>query len=214
MRSCTLLCESRAAPVPELRSQGYDPTYGFRGRKSDAWEGGHRVPLVVRCPGVVKPGSTSDDAIVHNNLLATVADILKVEMPDDAGVDSFSILPLLRGRIDGEPTHPYVIHHSTKGCFAIRQRKWKLVACQGSGGYSKGDDGQPAQLYDLEADPTEQANRIQTEPQQAGYLADLLEQAVANGRSNLGSRLANDVPVDIWKTKIGRPDFLKTSNTD
>ena len=205
---------SRPAPVAELRRQGYDPTYGLRGRKSDAWEGGHRVPFVVRWPGVIKPGSTSDDTIVHNNLLATVADILKVEVPDDAGADSFSILPLLQGRINGEPTHPYVIHHSTKGCFAIRQGKWKLVACQGSGGYSKGDDGQPAQLYDLEADPYEQVNLIRTEPKQAGYLADLLELAVANGRSNPGSRLANDVPVDIWKTKIGRPDVLKISNTD
>ena len=205
---------SRAAPVTELRSQGYDPTYRLKGRKSDAWEGGHRVPFVIRWPGVIKPGSTSDDTIVHNNLLATVADILKVEVPDDAGADSFSILPLLQGRIDGEPTHPYVIHHSTKGCFAIRQGKWKLVACQGSGGYSKGDDGQPAQLYDLEADPYEQVNLIRTEPKQAGYLADLLELAVANGRSNPGSRLANDVPVDTWKTKIGRPDVLKISNTD
>ena len=205
---------SRAAPVTELRSQGYDPTYRFKGRKSDAWEGGHRVPFVVRWPGVIKPGSTSDDTIVHNNLLATVADILKVEVPDDAGADSFSILPLLQGRINGEPTHPYVIHHSTKGYFAIRQGKWKLVACQGSGGYSKGDDGQPAQLYDLEADPYEQVNLVRTNPQQAGYLADLLELAVANGRSNLGSRLANDVPVDIWKTKIGRPAVLKINNTD
>ena len=177
---------SRAAPVTELRSQGYDPTYRLKGRKSDAWEGGHRVPFVVRWPGVIKPGSTSDDTIVHNNLLATVADILKVEVPDDAGADSFSILPLLQGRIDSEPTHPYVIHHSTKGCFAIRQGKWKLVACQGSGGYSKGDDGQPVQLYDLEADPYEQVNLIRTEPKQAGYLADLLELAVANGRSNPG----------------------------
>ena len=121
---------------------------------------------------------------------------------------------LLQAQTDGEPTHPYVIHHSTKGCFAIRQGKWKLVACQGSGGYSKGDDGQPAQLYDLEADPYEKVNRIETDAQQARYLADLLERAVANGRSTPGTRLGNDVPVDIWKTKIGRPDVLKTSNTD
>ena len=205
---------SRPAPVTELRRQGYDPTYGFRGRKSDAWEGGHRVPFVVRWPGVIKPGSTSDDTIVHNNLLATIADILEADIPEDAGADSFSILPLLQAQTAGEPTHPYVIHHSTKGCFAIRQGKWKLVACQGSGGYSKGDDGQPAQLYDLEADPYEKVNRIETDAQQARYLADLLERAVANGRSTPGTRLGNDVPVDIWKTKIGRPDVLKTSNTD
>ena len=202
---------SRAAALTELRSQGYDPTYGLKGQKADAWDGGHRVPFLVRWPGVIKPDTTSSDTICHNNLMATVADILKVELPDDAGVDSFSILPLLQGRTDGEPTHPYVIHHSAKGCFAIREGKWKLVACRGSGGYSKGDDGQPAQLYDLAADRNEQFNRILSEPQQARYLADLLEQAVANGRTNLGRKLGNDAPVDIWKTKIGRPDVLKNS---
>ena len=205
---------SRGAPVPELRSQGYDPTGGFKGRKSDAWEGGHRVPFLVRWPGVIKPGTTSDDTIVHNNLLATVADILKVELPDNAGVDSFSILPLMQERTYRESTHPYVIHHSTKGCFAVRQGNWKLVACRGSGGYSEGHDGQPAQLYDLAADWKEKDNRILSEPRQAIYLADLLERAVANGRTNSGKRLPNDVPIDIWKTNNGRPDILKIINTD
>jgi hypothetical protein len=88
------------------------------------------------------------------------------------------------------------------------------VACRGSGGYSKGDDGQPAQLYDLAADWKEKDNRILSEPRQAKYLADLLERAVANGRTNPGKKLANDVPVDIWKTNNGRPDVLKIINTD
>jgi arylsulfatase A-like enzyme len=146
--------------------------------------------------------------------MSTMADILGVELPDTAGVDSFSILPILQGQSDREPAHPYIIHHSSKGCFAIRQDRWKLVACKGSGGYSKGDDGQPAQLYDLEADPYEQVNLIQTEPQQAASLADLLESAVANGRSTPGRWLVNDVPVDIWKTETGRPSVLNIFNAD
>lgn len=204
----------RGIPIAELRSRGYDPTYGFKGQKSDAWEGGHRVPFVARWPGVIKPGSTSQATIVHNDLLSTMADILGIQLPDTARADSFSILPILQGQAGRESAHPYVIHHSTKGCFAIRQNRWKLVACKGSGGYSKGDDGQPAQLYDLEADPYEQVNLIQTEPQRAASLADLLELAVANGRSTPGRRLANDVSVDIWKTETGRPSVLRIFNAD
>ena len=143
-----------------------------------------------------------------------MADILGIQLPDTAGVDSFSILPIFQGQAGRESAHPYVTHHSTKGCFAIRQNRWKLVACKGSGGYSKGDDGQQAHLYDLEADPYEQVNLIQTEPQRAASLADLLELAVANGRSTPGRRLANDVSVDIWKTETGRPSVLRIFNAD
>ena len=204
----------RGIPMAELRSRGYDPTYGFRGQKSDVWEGGHRVPFVARWPGGIQPGSTSHATIVHNNFISTMADILGVQLPDTAGVDSFSILPILRGKAGCESAHPHVIHHSTKGCFAIRQSRWKLVACGGSGGYSEGDEGQSAQLYDLEADPYEQVNLIQTEPQRAASLADLLELVVANGRSTPGRPLANDVPVDIWKTETGRPSVLSDPNAD
>jgi arylsulfatase A len=101
-----------------------------------------------------------------------------------------------------------VIHHSISGHFAIRQGKWKLLACRGSGGWSKGDDGQPAQLYDLSSDRDEENNLIESNPKIAKELADLLETAVANGRSRPGPPQKNDVPVDIWKTNAGRPDLL------
>ena len=198
---------ARHAKPEALKAKGYDPLGGLRGAKSDAWEGGHRVPYVVRWPGVIEPGSISDETICHNNLLATCAELLGSELADDEGVDSFSILPLLRGEPTADATHPYVIHHSIRGIFAIRQGPWKLIAAEGSGGWSDGSDGLPAQLYNLKNDPGEQVNLILTETDKAIELADLLEQAVRQGRTRPGSLQSNDVEVTIWKDS-GRPDFL------
>jgi arylsulfatase A-like enzyme len=201
---------SPIAKIEELRKKGHDPLGGLRGHKADAWDGGHRAPFVVRWPGVIKPGSVSDDTICHNNLLATCGDILGTSLPDNAGVDSFSILPLLQGKqAQVAPTHPYVIHHSINGHFAIRQGKWKFVACKGSGGWSKGNDGKAAQLYDMSIDRSEKNNLLESRTDVARRLADLLEQAVNNGRTRPGVKQKNDVSVDIWKSKENRPLLLR-----
>lgn len=198
---------ARWAKPQELKKNGYDPLGGLRGAKADVWEGGHRVPYVVRWPGVIEPGSVSGETICHNNLMATCADLLGIELDDAAGVDSFSILPILTGQSTAASTHPYVIHHSFSGRFAIRQGDWKLIATEGSGGWSKGSDGMPAQLYNLKEDPAEQNNRIKAETSKATELADLLEQAVRQGRTRPGNPQSNDVDVTIWKDG-GRPKLL------
>jgi arylsulfatase A len=192
---------SPAANIPQLREKGHDPSYSLRGHKADAWDGGHRVPYVVRWPGVIEPGRVSDDIICHNNLMATCAEILGVKLPDDAGVDSFSILPVLRGDEDAEPTHPYVIHHSISGRFAIRQGDWKFVAARGSGGWSKGDDGKPSQLYNMADDRQEANNLVDEKPEIAAELPKLLETAVANGRTTPGPEQKNDANVVIRKDR-------------
>ncbi len=74
---------SPQAKIPELLKKGHDPNYSLRGMKSDAWDGGHRVPYVVRWPGVIEPGRVSDEVICHNNLMATCAEILGAKLPDD-----------------------------------------------------------------------------------------------------------------------------------
>jgi arylsulfatase A-like enzyme len=192
---------SPAANIPELIANGHDPSYSLRGHKADAWDGGHRVPYVVRWPGVIRPGRVSDDIICHNNLMATCAEILGVKLSDDAGVDSFSILPVLRGDEDAEPTHPYVIHHSVSGRFAIRRGDWKFIAAKGSGGWSKGDDGKPSQLHNMADDRKETNNLVDENPEVAAELTTLLETAVANGRTTPGPVQKNDANVVIWKDR-------------
>ena len=98
-----------------------------------------------------------------------------------------------------------VVHHSISGKFAIRDGRWKLVLCPGSGGWTLDDaqaarDGLPlVQLYDMQADPGETRNLHVEHPDRVKALLALLKQYVADGRSTPGSRQENDVPVDIWK---------------
>ena len=83
--------------VADLEQQGHFPSGPLRGYKSDAWEGGHRVPFIVRWPGVVEPGSVCDRLVHQADVMATFADIVGQPLPDNAGEDSFSLLPLLEG---------------------------------------------------------------------------------------------------------------------
>jgi len=190
---------SPEANIPELLEQGHDPHHTLRGMKSDAWDGGHRVPYVVRWPGVIKPGRVSEEIICHNNLMATCAEILGAKLPDDVGVDSFSILPVLRGDKTTEPTHPFVIHHSISGRFAIRKGDWKFIAAKDSGGWSKGGDGKPSQLYNMANDRKEQNNLVEEKPEITAELTQLLETAIAIGRTTPGPNQDNDTEVIIWK---------------
>ncbi len=196
---------SPEANIQELLAHGHDPHHSLRGTKADAWDGGHRVPYVVRWPAAIKPNSVSDQLICHNSLMATCAEILGVKLPDNAGVDSFSILRVLRGEPLPEPTHPFVIHHSSSGRFAIRKGDWKFLACKGSGGWSKGGDGNPSQLYNMATDRKESTNLVDTQPDLAAALTQLLEAAVARGRTTPGPPQTNDTQIVIWKDRAGGP---------
>ncbi|HXG13199.1 MAG TPA: exo-alpha-sialidase [Gemmataceae bacterium] len=194
---------SPQADFKELAARGHHPSYRFRGHKADIYDGGHRIPFIVRWPGKVKPGSVSDQIICLNDLLATCADILGVKLPDDAGEDSVSILPALLGTAKG-PLREAVVHHSANGSFAIRQGNWKLALCPGSGGWSFPRPGRddasklpPVQLYDLANDIGETNNVQDQHPEVVARLTQLLEKYVADGRSTPGRPQRNAVPVDI-----------------
>lgn len=97
----------------------------LRGVKRDIWEGGHRLPLLVRWPGVTEPGRVSDQLVCMTDWLATFADMTGQQLPANAGEDSVSILPLLRG--DDTPARDSVIHHMPQGHFAIRHNDWLYI---------------------------------------------------------------------------------------
>ena len=185
---------SPRAEFAQLKEAGHDPVVGLRGHKADVWEGGHRVPFVVRWPGVVGPAAVSDEPICLNSLMATCAELLGVELKADQGVDSFSILPVLRGEKISKPTHPVIVHHSSNGKFAIRIGDWKYLHCKGSGGWSKGGD-KPTQLYNLREDLGEQNNLVEKESERAQAMRQALMGVIELGRSTPGPKQANDVPV-------------------
>ena len=186
---------SPRADFDELKKAGHDPVAGLRGHKADIWEGGHRVPFVVRWPGVVQPGVVTDEPICLNSLMATCAELLGVELAADEGVDSFSILPELRGETIDKPTHPVIVHHSISGKFAVRIGDWKYIHVKNSGGWSKGGDGKPTQLYNLREDLGEQDNLVDKESERVQAMRQTLMDVIEQGRSTSGPRLENDVQV-------------------
>lgn len=169
---------------------GHDPSRPWRGIKADIWDGGHRVPFVVRWPGVVQPGTESDQLVCLTDWMATIAAIVGHELPDDAAEDSVSFLPLLKGESSGETPRQSIVHHSLNGTFAFRDGNWKLVVDNlGSGGFTKPavvkpkSDGPQGQLYNLKDDPGEEENLWSERPEIVRRLSDELAQIKASGRS-------------------------------
>lgn len=193
---------SPAGKIDQMRAKGHDPLAGLRGHKADIWEGGHRVPFVVRWPGVVEARSVSDEPICQTSLMATLAELFGVDLAEDQGVDSFSILSVLRGEEVDQPTHPAIVHHSVSGQFAIRIGDWKYIACKNSGGWSRGGDGKPHQLYNLKTDRNETTNLVDEEILIRNRLMAALQAIVDQGRSTPGPNQDNDVPVEYHSVRV------------
>ncbi|MFZ9935671.1 MAG: sulfatase family protein [Luteolibacter sp.] len=190
----------------ELIKAGHRPSGEFRGRKADIWEGGHRVPLIVRWPGRVPPGSRSGQLLCLNDVMATCAEVLGDELPPDAAPDSFSILKTMLGKTD-KPFRPNLVSHSVHGEFAFREGPWKLVfRLPGAKDKSRGKRT-VAELYDLEEDVAETRDLAAAEPQVVKHLTEGLREVVDRGRSRPGPGQPNDTRVrfDIVQTERWAP---------
>ncbi|MFC1764376.1 arylsulfatase [Planctomycetota bacterium] len=198
---------SKAAGITKMQAQGHFPSAQYRGSKSDLWDGGHRIPFIVRWPATVKAGTTCDQTICLTDLMATGAELAEVTLPDAAGEDSVSFVPALKGKpIVADRVG--VIHHSINGYFAYRQGKWKLLLARASGGWSLPNEKQMpkdspiAQLYDMQTDPGETTNLYEARPEVAQRLLTQLESDIRRGCSTGGSDQANDVEdILLWKNK-------------
>lgn len=158
----------------------------LRGVKRDNWEGGHRVPLIVRWPGIVKENTQSDQLVCLTDWLATFADMVGQKLSPDTGEDSKSIMPILHGQKTGQPVRESVIYHTYRGQFAIRYKNWVYID------YKTGDANNepewfreergvtahdlPAELYDLDSDPQQTFNLFDKYPGKAKDLKIMLDQ--------------------------------------
>jgi len=124
---------SRAAKLNQLAAKGHLATAHLRGSKADIWDGGHRIPFIVRWPGQVAAGSQSSQLICLTDLFATVAEIHGADIPSRSCEDSVSFFPALSGN-PIPTTRSGVIHHSSSGHFAYRQDRWKLILARSFGG--------------------------------------------------------------------------------
>lgn len=180
---------SPMANFEHLQENGHYPSYHFRGHKADIFEGGHRIPFIAHWPERIEKGTVCDDTICLTDLMATAAALTGAPLPDNAGEDSYDISADLFGTA-AAPIREATVHHSINGSFSIRQGKWKLELCPGSGGWSyprpaeaKKLDLPPVQLYDLEKDIGEKNNVYEQYPEVVERLTKLLEKYKESGRS-------------------------------
>jgi arylsulfatase A len=149
---------------------GHDAMGGMRGMKGDAYEGGHRMPFIVRWPGTVDASSASAQTICFTDVLATMAEVVGHDLSAGEGPDSFSFLPALQGNSsENTDARAPLLLVSAKGHHSLRIGKWKYIDGVGSGGFSDGfadayqakgaaADAPKVQLYDMEKDPGETTN--------------------------------------------------------
>ena len=209
---------SKAANIKGLAKKGHLVSAHLRGSKADIWDGGHRIPFIVRWPGHVQPGSKNEQLICLVDLFATAQEIVGGSLPAGSCEDSVSFLPALSGQ-QITSTRAGVIHHSFSGHFAYRQDQWKLILALGSGGWSSPKETEmpagsaKAQLYDLSQDPGETTNLYHEKPEIADRLLTQLKSDVANGRSTQGPASANDVKdIVLWKSDKVRKKTKKKSS--
>jgi arylsulfatase A-like enzyme len=174
----------------------HDGARPWRGMKRDAWEGGHRVPLIVRWPERVKSGTATEELTSLTDIMATIAAITGAELPRDAAEDGFKMLPVLEGKAIA-PIRPYLLTQAFGGArtLSIHRGNWKYIDHSGSGGnnYNAGElklfaipetaPDSPGQLYDLANDPGETKNLYHQKPEIVEELQSLLQLSKTTGRS-------------------------------
>ncbi|MGQ1785347.1 sulfatase family protein [Saccharicrinis sp. GN24d3] len=192
------------------QDHNHDASGGWRGMKRDAWEGGHRVPFIVRWPGVFPKGLVSDQMTNTTDIFATTASIVGYKLKYEDATDSFDMLPAMLGTEDkNKSIRPYMLTQSFRGEFQIRQGNWKYLDHKGSGGNNYKSDllekyalpekevDATGQLYNLTKDPGEKTNLYFTEANKRKELQDLLENLKSNGRSAPKNRQ----PLGVEKVK-------------
>ena len=176
------------------RDYGHKSNGDLRGQKADIWDGGHCEPFIARWPGRIAPGTDTDQLTCLSDLVATCADILGVDLPADAGQDSYSFLPALTGAPASGPARDALVHHSGDGMFSLRKGRWKLIRGLGSGGFSEPKHVEPVpggpqgQLYDMKGDWQEMDNAWLEHPMVVEELSHLLDEVQSQGFSRPGAR--------------------------
>jgi arylsulfatase A len=180
-----------------LIKAGHRPSGPYRGHKGDIWEGGHRVPMVVRWPSRIAAGSSNNQLICLNDIFATCGELVEADIPPSAAEDSFSFLPLalaLGRSKTGKRTN--VVSHSVNGEFAYREGPWKIVYKLPTRNRDQAR-GKPAivELYNLEIDIAEKDSVADRHPEIVKRLSTALQLLVDRGTSRLGPAQSNDTRV-------------------
>lgn len=197
----------------DIERFGHRSAGNYRGMKSDAWEGGHRMPMIVRWPGHVEKNSISDQLVCFTDFLATFASVIGVQLPSEDSRDSIDFLPALSGDVVEAKSlrNQFVMRAgSLPSMMTIRQGDWKLITQLGSGGFSKPKYIEPVpggpvgQLYNLANDPGEVTNLYLRHPDVVSRLTTALNKEVDEkiGRTSETEVLNYAVDSNTLKGKV------------
>jgi arylsulfatase A len=181
-------------------AEGHDGSGPYRGFKTDAWDGGSRIPFMVRWPAKIEPNQVNDHLLCLTDVFPTAASIAGASLPHWAAEDGVDQTSQLLNR-KAAPVREAMVTQSYTGILSIRRDHWKLVFdTLGSGGFYKYsaevepmgtmapwrmDLSRSGQLYDLSIDPYEQNNLYEEHPEIVKQLAAEMLQTINSGRSTL-----------------------------
>ncbi|WP_231602827.1 sulfatase family protein [Neorhodopirellula pilleata] len=172
----------------DQKQHNHDSRGGLREGKRSVYEGGHRVPFFVRWPaGIKQPSRSWDGPVGQIDVLATIAELIAVPLPNNAGEDSHSFASVLT---DADSKHERLplINHGNDGRYSITDGNWKLILLSAK---KKGE------LYDLAVDRGEQSDQMKEHPQVVDRLTNAINQIITRGRTTLGPPQPNDT--GYWK---------------
>lgn len=180
---------------PRIQNFDHYSMGNLRGLKRDIYEGGHRVPFILKWPGKVKPGSISNEVINQVDIMSTVAEIIGYKLSNEVAVDSYNILPVITGKSYKSPLREATIQNTNKNMYAVRKGNFVLVNAytgQHSGapawyhqksGYPKPDKKVKFQLFDLSSDVGQKKDISSENPEKVKEMQAILERYRNSGRS-------------------------------
>ena len=158
----------------------------FRGLKRDVWEGGHHVPFIIKWPGHIEAGSSSSEVISQIDIMATLASIIGIELPENAAPDSYDFLPVLMGQEYHSPLREATIHNTNKSIWGIRKGDWLYINNHTGGlrempesfmkltGYIDFDS--PGLLFNMADDSEQRVNLYDEYPEKITEMDKLLQE--------------------------------------
>lgn len=175
----------------------------FREGKMTSFEGGYRVPCIMRWPGRISANTTCDQLAVSFDLLPTFAKLVGATLPDDRTIDGLDIWPLMHGNADAKSPHDVFFHYWSHELQAVENGRWKLHFAHtylhpeppGHGGAPGKNSREhlPSSLFDLQSDPGETTDVSEAHPDVVKRLTQLAEQC----REDLGDSATNQAGKNV-----------------
>jgi len=153
----------------------YGSTGGFRGRKHFLYEGGIKVPAIIRYPGVTRPATVSDALVVGTDLFVTLAKLGGGRIPQDRTIDGIDIAPALSGGELPARSLFWALDSVSEMEYAVRERDWKLMLDH---------ERQPRELYNLDEDPLEFFNLLEQNSDKKDALYEIFKTTLSSIESD------------------------------